>query len=166
MLLCSVRTVGTSRGRSIRDGEFAPSHIAAPHVGGFQCSQARYALALACSQAHSTQDINTNSALCREWFTFCFIPIVPFSLKPWKEVGCHICNFWQDIKYVHFFSLPEHSSYNHYRFRPDVTNQHGPGQVPLQPYGNPNDKAGGPPPQQPLQYPPQQGHEGGQPVYK
>ncbi|KAF1851305.1 uncharacterized protein K460DRAFT_303371 [Cucurbitaria berberidis CBS 394.84] len=34
-----------------------------------------------------------------EWFTFCFVPIIPFSLKPYKEVGCHICNFWQDIKY-------------------------------------------------------------------
>ncbi|PVH98386.1 hypothetical protein DM02DRAFT_615878 [Periconia macrospinosa] len=34
-----------------------------------------------------------------EWFTFCFIPIIPFSLKPYREVGCHICNFWQDIKY-------------------------------------------------------------------
>ena len=45
---------------------------------------------------------------CREWFTFCFIPIIPFSLKPWKEVGCHICNFWQDIKY-----------------RPDVQQNHG-----------------------------------------
>ncbi|RMZ67531.1 rhodopsin family [Pyrenophora seminiperda CCB06] len=34
-----------------------------------------------------------------EWFTFCFIPVIPFSIKPYKEVGCHICNFWQDIKY-------------------------------------------------------------------
>ncbi|KAF2128121.1 hypothetical protein P153DRAFT_424049 [Dothidotthia symphoricarpi CBS 119687] len=34
-----------------------------------------------------------------EWFTFCFIPILPFSLKPHQEVGCHICNFWQDVKY-------------------------------------------------------------------
>ncbi|QDS70711.1 hypothetical protein FKW77_002359 [Venturia effusa] len=93
-----------------------------------------------------------------EWFTFCFIPMVPFSLKPWKEVGCHICNFWQDIKY-----------------RPDVTNQHGPGQVPLQPYGNPNDKDG-PQNENQMQYPsqsqqpPQQaqaGHEGGgPPVYR
>ncbi|KAE9978174.1 hypothetical protein EG328_001625 [Venturia inaequalis] len=87
-----------------------------------------------------------------EWFTFCFIPIVPFSLKPWKEVGCHICNFWQDIK-----------------FRPDVANQHGPGQVPLQPYGNPNDKDGQPQaqnqdqmqyPSQPQQYPPPQQAQG------
>ena len=34
-----------------------------------------------------------------EWFTFCFIPVIPFSLKPYKELGCHICNFWQDVKY-------------------------------------------------------------------
>ncbi|KAI5358233.1 hypothetical protein Slin15195_G065600 [Septoria linicola] len=34
-----------------------------------------------------------------EWFTFCFVPIIPFSLKPWHAVGCHICNFKQDIKY-------------------------------------------------------------------
>lgn len=52
-------------------------------------------------------------------------PIIPFSLKPWHEVGCHICNFFQDIK-----------------FRPDVTNQHG--QIPMNGYG-----AGGPPPQGP-----------------
>jgi hypothetical protein len=34
-----------------------------------------------------------------EWFTFCFVPLVPFSLKPHTEIGCHICNFGQDIKY-------------------------------------------------------------------
>jgi hypothetical protein len=34
-----------------------------------------------------------------QWFTFCFVPLIPFSLKPYREVGCHICNFWQDIKY-------------------------------------------------------------------
>ena len=27
------------------------------------------------------------------------MPIIPFSLKPHKEVGCHICNFGQDVKY-------------------------------------------------------------------
>lgn len=32
------------------------------------------------------------------WFTFCFIPIIPFSLKPYHDVGCHICNFYQGIK--------------------------------------------------------------------
>ncbi|KAL6706375.1 hypothetical protein ACN47E_005481 [Coniothyrium glycines] len=34
-----------------------------------------------------------------QWFTFCFVPVIPFSLKPYREVGCHICNFWQDVKY-------------------------------------------------------------------
>ncbi|KAH6643194.1 hypothetical protein C7974DRAFT_119219 [Boeremia exigua] len=34
-----------------------------------------------------------------QWFTFCFVPLIPFSLKPYHEVGCHVCNFWQDVKY-------------------------------------------------------------------
>ncbi|KAF2006520.1 hypothetical protein P154DRAFT_481285 [Amniculicola lignicola CBS 123094] len=34
-----------------------------------------------------------------QWFTFCFVPLIPFSLKPYHEVGCGICNFYQDIKY-------------------------------------------------------------------
>ncbi|KAK7520505.1 hypothetical protein IWX49DRAFT_584682 [Phyllosticta citricarpa] len=59
-----------------------------------------------------------------QWFTFCFVPIIPFSLKPWHEIGCHICNFFQDIKY-----------------RPDVqaqANGGGPqygGQIPMETYG-------------------------------
>jgi hypothetical protein len=64
----------------------------------------------------------------REWFTICFIPLIPFSLKPWKEVGCHICNFWQDL-----------------RHRPDVEQGHG--NVPLQQYA-----AGGQGPPQQQQY--------------
>ncbi|KAK0933327.1 hypothetical protein LTR29_015078 [Friedmanniomyces endolithicus] len=34
-----------------------------------------------------------------EWFTFCFVPLIPFSLKPWNAVHCNVCNFQQDIKY-------------------------------------------------------------------
>ncbi|KXT12394.1 hypothetical protein AC579_1714 [Pseudocercospora musae] len=34
-----------------------------------------------------------------EFFTFCFVPIIPFSLKPWHCVNCHICHFQQDLKY-------------------------------------------------------------------
>jgi hypothetical protein len=52
-----------------------------------------------------------------QWFTFCFVPIVPFSLKPYKEVGCHVCNFYQDIKY-----------------RPDVQQMIGGGAAPQQSY--------------------------------
>lgn len=62
-----------------------------------------------------------------EWFTFCFVPIIPFSLKPHKEVGCHICHFGQDIKY-----------------RPDVQQQiSGGGEAHMMHGGQP--PAGGPP---------------------
>ncbi|KXL49780.1 hypothetical protein M433DRAFT_62140 [Acidomyces richmondensis BFW] len=75
-----------------------------------------------------------------EWFTFCFVPIIPFSLKPWHEVSCPICNFHQDIKY-----------------RPDVQQQMNGGgpAIPMQ-GGPPANQGwgGGPPPGQ------------GQPVYK
>ncbi|KAK3723239.1 hypothetical protein LTR37_001962 [Vermiconidia calcicola] len=27
------------------------------------------------------------------------VPLIPFSLKPWHEVSCHICRFRQDIKH-------------------------------------------------------------------
>ncbi|KAF2758792.1 hypothetical protein EJ05DRAFT_364148 [Pseudovirgaria hyperparasitica] len=51
-----------------------------------------------------------------QWFTLCFVPIIPFSFKPYHEVGCHICRFFQDIKY-----------------RPDVEANHG--QIPMNGYG-------------------------------
>lgn len=73
-----------------------------------------------------------------------FSPVIPFSLKPDKDVGCHICKFYQDL-----------------RHRPDVQNMMEGGgggqQIPMQ---------GGPQgwnqqhPQQP-QY-----AQGGQPQYK
>ncbi|TKA78079.1 hypothetical protein B0A55_03267 [Friedmanniomyces simplex] len=34
-----------------------------------------------------------------EWFTFCFVPLIPFSLKPWHAVHCNVCQFQQDVKY-------------------------------------------------------------------
>lgn len=65
-----------------------------------------------------------------EWFTFCFVPLIPFSLKPYHEVGCHICNFWQDVKY-----------------RPDVQQQMqgGGGQQPAVMMGGANGGHGAPP---------------------
>ncbi|KAI6791376.1 hypothetical protein KC363_g2868 [Hortaea werneckii] len=55
-----------------------------------------------------------------EWFTFCFIPVIPFSLKPDHDVHCHICRFNQDVK-----------------FRPDVQQQMdgGGGNIPMQNQG-------------------------------
>ncbi|KAK3115604.1 hypothetical protein LTR53_004862 [Teratosphaeriaceae sp. CCFEE 6253] len=62
-----------------------------------------------------------NTALPREWFTLCFVPLIPFSLKPWHAVHCNVCNFEQDLKY-----------------RPDVEQQmQGGGQaIPMQNQGN------------------------------
>ncbi|OQN96841.1 hypothetical protein B0A48_17401 [Cryoendolithus antarcticus] len=88
-----------------------------------------------------------------EWFTFCFVPLIPFSLKPYQSVGCHVCNFQQDIK-----------------FRPDVQSQMNGGApppggpIPLQQQGHQGwsqgpPGGGGAPPQQYQQ-------SGGQPVYK
>lgn len=98
-----------------------------------------------------------------QWFTFCFVPIIPFSLKPWHEgesrrlpstlrqyadqsakVGCHICNFFQDIKY-----------------RPDIQQQvegggGAGGQIPMNNYGP---GPGGPPPGQGGYQYPQQGYQ-------
>ncbi|KAK5744329.1 hypothetical protein LTR17_002039 [Elasticomyces elasticus] len=85
----------------------------------------------------------------REWFTLCFVPLIPFSLKPWHAVHCNVCNFQQDIK-----------------FRPDVEQQMnggggggaggagggggGGGQaIPMQNQGAPNQGWNRPPPPPP-----------------
>ncbi|KAI4920986.1 uncharacterized protein J4E92_007607 [Alternaria infectoria] len=80
---------------------------------------------------------NTGRVMKRwEWFTFCFIPVIPFSLKPRKEVGCHVCNFWQDIKY-----------------RPELAHlanggkpQEGGAAMPMNGYGGQGPPGGGAPP--------------------
>ncbi|PKS09878.1 hypothetical protein jhhlp_004501 [Lomentospora prolificans] len=32
------------------------------------------------------------------WFTLCWIPIIPLSIKGYKDVTCHICNFRQPLE--------------------------------------------------------------------
>ncbi|KAH0039561.1 hypothetical protein KCU78_g1293, partial [Aureobasidium melanogenum] len=72
-----------------------------------------------------------------EWFTFCFVPVIPFSFKPYHEVGCHICHFYQDVMH-----------------RPDVQQMmNNPQAIPMQPqqpYGAPPQQYK--PPQGPPQY--------------
>jgi len=60
-----------------------------------------------------------------EWFTFCFIPVIPFSLKPYKEVGCHICNFWQDIAYREEPELQQFGGGTKVRGNAVMMNQYG-----------------------------------------
>ncbi|KAK0746395.1 hypothetical protein B0T18DRAFT_368746 [Schizothecium vesticola] len=54
------------------------------------------------------------------WFTFCFIPVIPLSMKGYTDISCHICNFQQPLEH-----------------RPDVQGMKGGGGggVPLQPQG-------------------------------
>lgn len=51
------------------------------------------ATALRDTMRHSMLSVMETSPL-----TLHLQPLIPFSLKPWHEVGCHICNFYQDIK--------------------------------------------------------------------
>ncbi|KZF22116.1 hypothetical protein L228DRAFT_261335 [Xylona heveae TC161] len=57
-----------------------------------------------------------------EWITICFIPILPLSFHPYKEVECQICHFRQDL-----------------RDRPDIEaqRQQGPGQIQMTPQAPP-----------------------------
>ncbi|KAI4717141.1 hypothetical protein E4T48_06653 [Aureobasidium sp. EXF-10727] len=75
-----------------------------------------------------------------EWFTFCFVPIIPFSLKPHHEVGCHICHFYQDVMYVSIAMLQDRMLMI-CRHRPDVQQMmNNPQSIPMQPqqpYGAP-----------------------------
>lgn len=87
----------------------------------------------------------------RQWFTFCFVPLIPFSLKPYHDVSCHVCNFNQDIKY-----------------RPDVEAQMNGAAAPAIPMQNQGGHQGwssGPPPRAPQQEQ-QQYQSGGPPAYK
>lgn len=77
------------------------------------------------------------------WFTFCFIPVVPLSMKGYVDVSCHVCNFAQPLEH-----------------RPDVQAMRGgggSGGIPLQHHGPPGNNQGwgnGPKPgqNQPMQY--------------
>ncbi|KAH9863591.1 hypothetical protein J1614_009523 [Plenodomus biglobosus] len=70
----------------------------------FTCGTHTFTSALKGAEHITTQCQNCGNYTGRvmkrwEWFTFCFIPVIPFSLKPYREVGCSVCNFWQDVKY-------------------------------------------------------------------
>ncbi|KAK4183215.1 hypothetical protein QBC35DRAFT_120903 [Podospora australis] len=73
------------------------------------------------------------------WFTFCFIPIIPLSMKGYEDVSCRICHYQQPLAH-----------------RPDVQQMRGGGGgggIPLQHQPGPNQGWGGPPPPNgPMQY--------------
>ncbi|KAH8766754.1 hypothetical protein F5883DRAFT_77765 [Diaporthe sp. PMI_573] len=47
-----------------------------------------------CHRCHNYSGQVTKS---KPWFTFCFIPMVPLSIRGYEEVTCHICNSAQPL---------------------------------------------------------------------
>ncbi|KAL2165388.1 hypothetical protein VTH06DRAFT_686 [Thermothelomyces fergusii] len=70
------------------------------------------------------------------WFTFCFIPVLPLSMKGYEDVACRICHFEQPLSH-----------------RPDVQALRGQGGhgVYMQPPPGPPQGWGQPPPPKPNQ---------------
>ncbi|CCC08085.1 hypothetical protein SMACR_12775 [Sordaria macrospora] len=33
------------------------------------------------------------------WFTFCFVPVIPLSIKGYEDIACRICNFQQPLEH-------------------------------------------------------------------
>ncbi|KAL7808509.1 hypothetical protein V8C44DRAFT_156924 [Trichoderma aethiopicum] len=49
-------------------------------------------------QCHNCGNMSARVIKSRPFFTFCFVPIIPFTISGFVEVACHICNFKQPLK--------------------------------------------------------------------
>jgi hypothetical protein len=49
-------------------------------------------------QCHHCGNMAGHVIKSNPWFTFCFIPVIPLSLKGYKDVSCRICNFHQPLE--------------------------------------------------------------------
>ncbi|PTB65953.1 hypothetical protein BBK36DRAFT_1120667 [Trichoderma citrinoviride] len=49
-------------------------------------------------QCHNCGNMSARVIKSRPFFTFCFVPIIPFTISGFVEVVCHICNFKQPLK--------------------------------------------------------------------
>ncbi|KAJ9616817.1 hypothetical protein H2200_000536 [Cladophialophora chaetospira] len=84
------------------------------------------------AQCHNCGNWAAHPIQTWDWFTFCFIPVIPLGGKH-KDLACSICRFRQDIQ-----------------SRPDVGSMQGGGGPPMPPQqgqGPPQGWGGGPPPQ-------------------
>ncbi|KAL0474621.1 hypothetical protein QR685DRAFT_16064 [Neurospora intermedia] len=81
------------------------------------------------------------------WFTFCFIPVIPLSIKGYEDISCRICNFQQPLEHRQDVQAMRRGADGN----PGVPLQHqppgAPAQGPPQGWGQ---KA--PEPNQPMQY--------------
>ncbi|KAH8179496.1 hypothetical protein LIA77_01015 [Sarocladium implicatum] len=48
-------------------------------------------------QCHHCGNMSGRVLKSRPFFTFCFVPIIPFTISGYKDVSCHICNFNQPL---------------------------------------------------------------------
>ncbi|KAL2210561.1 hypothetical protein CC79DRAFT_1355240 [Sarocladium strictum] len=48
-------------------------------------------------QCHHCGNMSGHVLKSRPFFTFCFVPIIPFTISGYKDVSCHICNFHQPL---------------------------------------------------------------------
>ncbi|GJN70532.1 hypothetical protein VFPFJ_08974 [Purpureocillium lilacinum] len=49
-------------------------------------------------QCHHCGNMSGHVLKSNPWFTFCFIPVIPFTIKGYKDVTCHICSFQQPLE--------------------------------------------------------------------
>ncbi|PHH86823.1 hypothetical protein CDD83_9705 [Cordyceps sp. RAO-2017] len=49
-------------------------------------------------QCHHCGNMSGHVIKSNPWFTVCFIPLIPFSIKGYKDVSCHICSFNQPLE--------------------------------------------------------------------
>ncbi|KAL8393606.1 hypothetical protein RB595_003374 [Gaeumannomyces hyphopodioides] len=90
-------------------------------------------------QCHNCGNWAASVVKTHPWFTLCWIPVIPFTIKGYVDVSCRVCNFAQPLTH-----------------RPDVQQMAAgggggggggaPPQYPLQ------HQAGPPPAQQPMRY--------------
>ncbi|KAL1891367.1 hypothetical protein Cpir12675_004981 [Ceratocystis pirilliformis] len=48
-------------------------------------------------QCHNCGNMSGRVVKSNPWFTFCFLPVVPLSIKGYTDISCHICNFAQPL---------------------------------------------------------------------
>jgi hypothetical protein len=48
-------------------------------------------------QCHNCGNMSGRVLKRRPFFTFCWIPLIPFTISGYKDISCHICNFNQPL---------------------------------------------------------------------
>ncbi|EXV00092.1 hypothetical protein X797_006885 [Metarhizium robertsii] len=49
-------------------------------------------------QCHHCGNMAAHVVKSRPFFTFCFVPIIPFTISGYKDVTCNICHFQQPLE--------------------------------------------------------------------